>query len=354
MASLPNIVRGGLNVFWNKLTGSRIPFEINIHIIDSCNLECSYCYSNFYKRGNPWISETQIFKIVDGFRKLGAIECSLIGGEPLLHPKFSQLVDYITDKGMTCSTITNGYMVPKLIESLKKLDTVCVSLDGPQEINDITRGEGSFLKGAEALQCLQENNVNRQIRVTLQKNNLGCVEEMFQLAVKYGACLNFGLLFHQASDDGTEMGLSEDLPENEDYRKVLRQIVDLKKRHPKVLINSLRNLNNALNWPTTFSQYELKADEIKKYPDFEAIPCHGGKTFATVDTNGKLYACTNQIGYDPEAPDILEMEVDAAWNSLKSHKCEGSCFYVSSVEKNLISELNLDAITNFFKVKRVN
>ena len=103
MESLANIVRGGLNVCLNKFTGSRIPFEISIHIIDSCNLECSYCYSNFYKRGNPWISETQIFKIVDGFRKLGAIECSLIGGEPLLHPKFSQLVDYITDKGMTCS-----------------------------------------------------------------------------------------------------------------------------------------------------------------------------------------------------------------------------------------------------------
>ena len=354
MASLANIVKGGMHVFWNKFAGTRIPFEINIHIIDSCNLECSYCYSNFYKRGNPWISEEQIIKIVDGFQKLGAIECSLIGGEPLLHPKFSQLVDYITDKGMTCSTITNGYLVPTLIGSLRKLDMVCVSLDGPQEINDITRGEGSFLKGTEALQCLQENNVNRQIRITLQKNNLDCVEEMFQMADKYGACLNFGLLFHQASDDGAKMGLSKDLPENEAYREALRQIVDLKKRHPKTLINSLRNLTNALNWPAAFSKYELKPDEFKKYPGFDPIPCHGGKTFATVDTNGKLYACTNQIGYDPEAPDILEMEVEEAWNSLKSHECEGSCFYISSVEKNLISELDIDAITNFFKVKRLN
>ena len=354
MGSLANIIKGGLHVFLNKFTGSRIPFEINIHIIDSCNLECSYCYSNFYNRGNPWISEEQIIRIVDGFQKLGAIECSLIGGEPLLHPKFVQLVDYITDKGMTCSTITNGYLVPKLIESLKKLATVCVSLDGPQEINDITRGKGSFLKGIEALQCLKENNVNRQIRVTLQKNNLDFVEEMLQMAVKYGACLNFGLLFHQASKDGKEMGLSEDLPGNEDYRKVLRQIVDLKKRHPRVLINSLRNLNNALNWPAAFSQYELNADEIKKYPDFEAIPCHGGKAFATVDTNGRLYACTNQIGYNPDAPNILNMEVEEAWNRLKSRKCGGSCFYISSVEKNLISELNIDAITNFFKVKRLN
>ena len=354
MASLTNIVKGGLHVFLNKFTGSRIPFEINIHIIDSCNLECSYCYSNFYKRGNPWISEEQIFRIVDGFQKLGAIECSLIGGEPLLHPKFDRLVDYITEKGMTCSTITNGYLVPKWIESLKKLDTVCVSLNGPQKINDITRGEGSFLKGAEALQCLQENKVNRQIRVTLQNNNLSCVEEMFQMAVKYGACLNFGLLFHQASEDGAEMGLSKDLPEDKDYRKVLQQIIDLKNRYPKIFINSLRNLSNALNWPTEFSKYELKPDELENYPAFDAIPCHGGKTFATVDTNGKLYACTNQIGYDPDAPDILEMEVDEAWNSLKSHKCEGSCFYISSVEKNLISELNMDAVTNFFKVKRLN
>jgi hypothetical protein len=113
-------------------------------------------------------------------------------------------------------------------------------------------------------------------------------------------------------------------------------------------------LSNALNWPTEFSKYELKPDELENYPAFDAIPCHGGKTFATVDTNGKLYACTNQIGYDPDAPDILEMEVDEAWNSLKSHKCEGSCFYISSVEKNLISELNMDAVTNFFKVKRLN
>ena len=340
----------GMKILYRKYTKKYSPLEINIHITDRCNLKCTYCYSNFYKRKNKDISKENIFRIVDSFKELGVIEVSLIGGEPFLHPDFPEIVDYVKKQGLFCSAVTNGYFIEKHIETARKLDMICLSLDGPQKTNDFTRGKGSFEKGIEALSLLQENNINRSVRATLQKNNLSCIEEMKKIGEKYGAILNFGLLFPQSSEDGEVKTISKETPLDEAYRDVLKEVIELKKKHPKRFFNSITNLNNALNWPTSYTKYFLYEDDLNNYPDFKSIPCFGGRTFATVDTDGKLYPCTNLIGYY-DAPNVLEMDVKKAWNQIQNHKCS-ACFYLSSVEKNLVSNCNFDALWNIIRVGR--
>lgn len=325
--------------------------EINIHITDKCNLRCSYCYSNFYKRHNEDISKTDIFRIVDAFKEMGAIEVSLIGGEPFLHPHFSEIVSYVKSKGLFCSAVTNGYFIQRNLETVKKLDMVCISLDGPEEINDITRGKGSYKRAVEGLKSLCEHNINRSIRSTLQKQNLEYIDNMMELATRYGAILNFGLLFPQSSEDGQVKTISNETPDDIAYKNALRKIIELKKRYPERFFNSLTNFNNALAWPTSYTRFFLFKDELAEFPFFNPIPCFGGRTFATIDTDGKLYPCTNLIGYY-DAPNVLEMDVKKAWKSITNHTCS-ACFYLSSVEKNLVSNLNIDAILNFIKVKRL-
>lgn len=342
---------GGLKLAYRKISKRYAPLEINIHITDKCNLRCAYCYSNFYKRHNMDISKENIFRIVDAFKEMGVIEVSLIGGEPFLHPDFSEIVDYIKSKGLFSSAVTNGYFIGRHIETAKKLDMVCISIDGPQAVNDITRGKGSYRHSIEGLTLLRQHNINRSIRATLQKHNFDYIEELMQIAVDYGAILNFGLLFPQSSEDGQVKTISKETPEDGDYKKALRKIIELKKRYPERFFNSLTNFYNALNWPTAYTRFFLFEEDLKEFPSFKSIPCFGGRTFATVDTDGKIYPCTNLIGYY-DAPNVLKMDVKEAWQSIKNHTCS-ACFYLSSVEKNLLSNFNIDAISNIIKVKRL-
>ncbi|MBF0624373.1 MAG: radical SAM protein [Magnetococcales bacterium] len=351
MTELKKIVQGGLKVLAGKVLKRNIPFEINIHITDKCNMHCTYCYSNFYKRKTPEIPKERIFAIVDAFQELGAVEVSLIGGEPLIHSQFDAIVDYIKSRGLFCSAVTNGWYLPRHMDTARKLDMVCVSLDGPREINDITRGEGSHQKAVAALELLQQAGINRQLRCTLQKHNLHAVEQVLEIGERYGANVNFGLLFPQSSDAGDSKIVSGDTPQDTAYKDALRRIIAMKRANPARFFNSMRNFENALNWPTSYQKFFLNRAELRQYPHFRAVPCYGGRTFATIDTDGRLYPCTNLIGFY-DAPNVLEMDIKEAWHRIKDHDCS-ACFYLSSVEKNLISDLDPGAILNFFRVKRL-
>ncbi len=188
MGRLGKKARGGLALLSRKLTGRTAPLEINIHITDRCNLACTYCYSNFYKRHNPDISLENVRRIVDAFCDMGVMEVSLIGGEPFLHPAFPDIVSHIRGRHLFCSAVTNGSFIATHLDTAKKLDMVCVSVDGPEEINDITRGRGSYRKAMEGLRLCADNGINRSIRATLQKHNLHCIEHLVDIAAATAQC----------------------------------------------------------------------------------------------------------------------------------------------------------------------
>lgn len=351
MKNVMEKIRGGMHIIKLKLFKKYAPLEINIHITDKCNLKCTYCYSNFYKRKCEDISRQDIFRIVDAFKELGVLEVSLIGGEPFLHPHIADIINYVKDKKLSCSTVTNGYFLERCIDAVKRLNMVCVSVDGPMGVNDITRGDGSYERAIAALELLKNNGVNRSVRATIQKHNVNNIDEIFDVAVRYDAILNFGLLFPQSSEDGKVKTVSKDTPGDADLRKALSKIIELKKKHPARFFNSITNLKNARDWPPPYTRFFLYENELKEFPDFRPIPCYGGRTFATIDTDGRLYPCTNLIGYY-DAPNVLKMDVKEAWFNIADHKCR-ACFYLSSVEKNLVSSLNFDAIRNIIKIGHV-
>ena len=352
MARLAQMISAGMRVARRRLTGCQAPMEINIHITDRCNLKCTYCYSNFYKRRNPPIPTAKVLEIVDAFAAMGVVEVSLIGGEPLLHPDFDRIVAHVKARGLFCSAVTNGYFLKSHLDAVRRLDMVCVSIDGPEAVNDVTRGAGSFRAAIGALELLAAHGVNRSVRMTLQRHNLDQIEAMTALCRAHDAMLNFGLLFPQSSADGTVKVISDETPADAAYRSALARIVALKRCHPRWFFNSLKNLENALNWPTSFTRFFLFDDELRgEFPDFKPVPCYGGRTFATVDTDGRLYPCTNLIGYY-DAPSVLTGDIRGAWRQLAGHGCR-ACFYLSSVEKNLVSHLDPQAILNLIRVRRL-
>lgn len=110
-------------------------FNLNIHIVDHCNLKCELCCHNSQLvDGEVFVELEQYVKDLKRLHELidDAKQICLVGGEPLLHPQLSEFID-ATRKIYPYAQIvvvTNALLLrqssPELLECLKKNQ---VSLD---------------------------------------------------------------------------------------------------------------------------------------------------------------------------------------------------------------------------------
>lgn len=85
--------------------------NIEIHVSDYCNRNCSFCVSRFEERGKQMSVKTAVEllgKLTDELPK--AVTFSG-GGEPTTNnPVLAYLIDGLADRGVRCGLTTNGYM----------------------------------------------------------------------------------------------------------------------------------------------------------------------------------------------------------------------------------------------------
>lgn len=106
-----------------------IEFSPNAH----CNSRCTHCALDFteYKKLNM---DADMLKV--RFKEMGELGVkSLMAageGEPMLHPRISDIVDYATDAGIKISFTSNGTMMNKAFveRSLSKISWIKISLNG--------------------------------------------------------------------------------------------------------------------------------------------------------------------------------------------------------------------------------
>jgi MoaA/NifB/PqqE/SkfB family radical SAM enzyme len=81
---------------------------------------------------------------------------SLFGGEPLLYPDVLPLVREVKRRGLTCTMITNGWLLEPMAQELVEagIDSIMVSFDGPPDVHDRIRGKaGSFERAASGVRA---------------------------------------------------------------------------------------------------------------------------------------------------------------------------------------------------------
>lgn len=123
--------------------------EGTIYLLDKCNMSCKHCYAE--KKDNE-LSIDQIKKIKEYSDSLDIKKFALLGGEPLLHKNFAEIVKILPN----VSIYTNGLLVKKNIDILKKAYSVVVSIDGYGEYSESIRGEGSWKIFLDAVAFLKK------------------------------------------------------------------------------------------------------------------------------------------------------------------------------------------------------
>lgn len=106
---------------------------INLHFIDSCNFCCKHC---FVKKNGKELFISNIKLIADKLTYYSKknnikIRVNLAGGEPLLSRWIQHIIDYLYNKGLEVSLITNGYYLnyPFIFRNRFRLSMIGISVD---------------------------------------------------------------------------------------------------------------------------------------------------------------------------------------------------------------------------------
>lgn len=169
-----------------------------LYLTSGCNLRCRHCWIvPRFVDGEPspgeFISLELLRSAIEQARPLGLSRVKLTGGEPLLHPQFSKIVDLLTDENLSVNMETNGTLMDAtLAHHLKEktnLDFVSVSIDGPSsKVHDSFRGvEGSFEEAIQGLRHLVDAGYRPQLIMSLHQGNADYVEDVVDLALELGA-----------------------------------------------------------------------------------------------------------------------------------------------------------------------
>ncbi|NCQ35934.1 radical SAM protein, partial [bacterium] len=92
------------------------------NITRTCNLRCVHCYSDSMAQQYPGeLDWQQMQSVVDDLAAYQIPSLLLSGGEPLIHPRFFDLVDYATAAGLKLTISTNGTLItPEKAAQLKQ------------------------------------------------------------------------------------------------------------------------------------------------------------------------------------------------------------------------------------------
>jgi len=106
------------------------PTLVDFQITNYCNLSCPHCYAESSPAA-AHVSYADIIRVLDNCQKAGVFEVALGGGEPTLHPNFSQILKACRKRDLVCNLATNGKELNKKMVQLlaKYCGAVALSLE---------------------------------------------------------------------------------------------------------------------------------------------------------------------------------------------------------------------------------
>ncbi|MCK5132538.1 MAG: SynChlorMet cassette radical SAM/SPASM protein ScmF [Candidatus Sabulitectum sp.] len=183
----------------NDKTATDFPLKnIYFYLTKGCNLKCRHCwiapeYQSSDGNSLPVMDIGLMQSIIEQAKPLGLAGVKLTGGEPLMHPLISDILELIHSEGLNLTIETNGILcTPVLAEQIKRSSnrlSVSVSLDGADaQVHEWVRGvPGSFDAALEGLNNLSRVGVKPQIIMSIMRRNKHQIEQVIRLAEEIGA-----------------------------------------------------------------------------------------------------------------------------------------------------------------------
>lgn len=301
-----------IRLAYAKIAHKTYPFLVQLNITNRCNSKCQYCYAKYYSRSANDLSFEKIKRIIDELEKNWVFRINLLGGEPLLRDDIDDIIQHIKSKHIKAAMTTNGILAPNKMDTIKKLDLVCFSLDGRKENNDKNRGPGMFDKTMAGIEECIKAGVKIQLSSVLSKHTVHDVDYMVDLAQNLGCQVGFTTLTSQVRENCLQE--HNMTPEEKDIRNAFKRIIEhIRARRP--VLFSRKSYEYALTWP----DYSMDVLCGKK-PHFKTAKCYAGRYFCIIDYNGDVFPCPQLIG-KTNVKNLLKDGFKQAFDASANHNC---------------------------------
>ncbi len=301
------------------------PLFISWMITDRCNLKCSACSRNSGRTGD---SPKQVAdRIVEIAARESVFKINLTGGEPLIHPGIGSIIERLHNSNIKVTMNTNGVYAADRIALLKPVNGVNVSLDGRPETHDAYRGSGAYGAAVAAVETLRGAGV--PVKVTCSISSAAGLEDIRSVLETAGR-LDVPVVFQpgQLFILGSRLP-NPAAPAPSDFGDLLEYVISFKRKHPAAILNSLQGLSH-----------------LAKLPADARLFCGAGRFFCRIDPAGNVFACSNSLGPESPAGNILSSSLSDLFAGYRHPPCT-QCWCADRVEANLIFGLNPGAVTNY-------
>lgn len=168
-----------------------------VYLTRGCNLACQHCWLTPAYQTNGGTGGHLDFELlkfaIEEAMPLGLNSVKLTGGEPLLHPEFTRIVDFLYQNKINLNIETNGILISEFLANFlkekKPAPFISVSLDGSTtEIHDPFRGvKGSHKKAIQGIRYLVAAGIHPQVIMSIHEGNVKDIESLVVLAEELGA-----------------------------------------------------------------------------------------------------------------------------------------------------------------------
>jgi MoaA/NifB/PqqE/SkfB family radical SAM enzyme len=136
------------------------------------------------------LSDQDIKKMLDSFKKLSTKSVVMSGGEALMHPDFFRLCEILRSKNLSIVILSTGLLLKKYAnEIISKTNEVIVSLDGSREVHDKIRNiPNAYDKLKEGVYEIKKADKRYRItaRCVIQKQNFDDLPNIIESAREIG------------------------------------------------------------------------------------------------------------------------------------------------------------------------
>jgi len=173
-----------------KIDNLKAPLFLAWQINSECNLECLHCCEEAGDIIVEKMKEEEIYNFLQQIIELRIPYVAISGGEPLIHPNFKEICEYLSKNGVNLKVETNGEYIDE--ETAKwfsdlKFRSVQLSLDGVEpSSHEKLRKYGNWHKTVSACEFLIKYKVNTEIVFVPTRFNIHQIGDLIDFAYKLG------------------------------------------------------------------------------------------------------------------------------------------------------------------------
>lgn len=174
----------------SSFTDFDAPLFIAWQLNSDCNLDCLHCCEEAGHSMPDELTREEIMNFCKEIAELRVPYVAISGGEPLLHPDFFKISEFLRSHGVSLKVETNGLLINREVaKCFAELGfrSVQVSVDGatPHAFEKL-RLRGDWQKTMDACKYLVEAGVNTEIVFVPTKFNIHETGEVIEMAYRMG------------------------------------------------------------------------------------------------------------------------------------------------------------------------